>query len=115
MKENEAKKLIFEAMVSMTNTMTLFAKALDAMGWIGDLLDYADELDAKSKNPSNAVEEVKQHLFDLTVQSLRKYFESREKEDAVMVFALYELADKLGWLAELEEKVKEDGQNVCFG
>lgn len=60
------------------------------------------------------VEKVKNQLFDLTLDAIQEYKETGKEEAAYALFALLEMADKLGWLSELEEKAKEDGLHVRF-
>lgn len=60
------------------------------------------------------VEKVKNQLFDLTLDEIQEYKETGKEEAAYALFALLEMADKLGWLSELEEKAKEDGLHVRF-
>lgn len=60
------------------------------------------------------VEKLKIHLFDMTLDAIQEYKETGKEEAAYEIFALYEVADKLGWLSELEEKAKEAGMDVHF-
>ncbi len=60
------------------------------------------------------VEKMKIHLFDMTLDAIQEYKETGKEEAAYAIFALYEVADKLGWLSELEEKAKEAGMDVHF-
>ena len=60
------------------------------------------------------VEKLKNHLFDLTLDAIQEYRETGKEEAAYAIFALLEMADKLGWLSELEEKAKEAGLDVRF-
>lgn len=60
------------------------------------------------------VEKVKTHLFDLTLDAIQEYKETGKEEAAYAIFALYEVADKLGWLSQLEEKAKGAGMDVRF-
>lgn len=60
------------------------------------------------------VEKVKIHLFDMTMDAIQEYTETGKEEAAYAIFALLEMADKLGWLSELEEKAKEAGLDVRF-
>ena len=106
----DLKKHLFRTAKDMTYRLTNLLQVVNRMGWTEEFLSYADERDKKNK----IVEELKSALFDWTVAAIRKYIESGEKEDAEMIFALYEMADKLGWLSELEEKAKEAGLDVRF-
>ena len=60
------------------------------------------------------VEKLKNHLFDLTLDAIQEYRETGKEEAAYAIFALLEMADKLGWLSELEEKAREAGLDVRF-
>ena len=60
------------------------------------------------------VEKLKNHLFDLTLDAIQEYRETGKEEAAYAIFALLEMADKLGWMSELEEKAKEAGLDVRF-
>lgn len=60
------------------------------------------------------VEKLKNHLFDMTLDAIQEYRETGKEEAAYAIFALLEMADKLGWLSELEEKAKEAGLDVRF-
>ena len=60
------------------------------------------------------VEKVKTNLFDMTLDAIQEYTETGKEEAAYAIFALIEMADKLGWLSELEEKAKEAGLDVRF-
>lgn len=60
------------------------------------------------------VEKLKNHLFDLTLDAIQEYRETGKEEAAYAIFALIELADKLGWLSEMEEKAREAGLHVHF-
>ena len=62
----------------------------------------------------DGVEKLKIHLFDMTLDAIQEYKETGKEEAAYALFALLEMADKLGWLSELEEKAKEDGLHVRF-
>lgn len=106
----DLKKQLFQTAKDMTYRLTNLLQVVNRMGWAEEFLSYEDERDKKNK----IVEELKSALFDRTVAAIRKYIESGKKEDAEMIFALYEMADKLGWLSELEEKAKEAGLDVRF-
>lgn len=110
----DLKKQLFQTAKDMTYCLTNLLQAVDGMGWTDELLAYADEQDQKEEKKNRDVEELKSALFDRTVDAIRKYTESKEKEDAEMIFALLEMADKLGWLSEMEEKAREAGLNVRF-
>ena len=60
------------------------------------------------------VEKVKNHLFDMTLDAIQEYKETGKEEAAYAIFALYEVADKLDWLHEMEEKAREAGMDVRF-
>ena len=60
------------------------------------------------------VEKVKTNLFDMTLDAIREYTETGKEEAAYAIFALIEMADKLGWLSEMEEKAREAGLDVRF-
>ena len=106
----DLKKQLFRTAKDMTYRLTNLLQVVNKMGWAEEFLSYEHERDKKNK----IVEELKSALFDRTVAAIRKYIESGKKEDAEMIFALYEMADKLGWLSELEEKAKEAGLDVRF-
>ena len=60
------------------------------------------------------VEKVKIYLFDMTLDAIQEYTETGKEEAAYAIFALIEMADKLGWLSEMEEKAREAGLHVHF-
>lgn len=60
------------------------------------------------------VEKVKTNLFDMTLDAIQEYTETGKEDTAYAIFALIEMADKLGWLSELEEKAREAGLDVRF-
>ena len=60
----------------------------------------------------NPVEELKNHLFDITLDAIQEYMETGKEEAAYAVFSLLEITDKLGWLEEMKGKAKEVGMNV---
>ena len=108
----ELKKKLFQITNDLTYCLTNLLLAVDGMGWKEELYAYADE--QVKEEEKDGIEEMKTALFDRTVAAIRKYIESGEKEDAEMIFALCEMADKLGWLSELEEKAREAGLDVRF-